>query len=86
MDYGAEVITPPREVPEPETRWFSSLRQVVETVVSHLCDSFGLKFPGAHTRWGLITRVASKLAAYNLGISINRHFGRPDFSFSTLIV
>jgi hypothetical protein len=26
------------------------------------------------------------LAAYNLGILINRTYGRPDFAFATLIV
>src|SRR5947199_43699 len=63
-----------------------SLRQVVETAFAHLCESFGLQYPGAHTRWGLMTPVAAKLAAYNLGIWINRSLGRPDFAFATLIV
>jgi hypothetical protein len=31
-------------------------------------------------------RVAAKVAAYNLGILLNRLFGRPDFAFATLIV
>jgi hypothetical protein len=30
--------------------------------------------------------VAAKLAAYNLGVRINRWLGRPDFAFATLIV
>src|SRR5229473_1335385 len=69
---------------EPELQqWFGSIRQTVETVFSHLCESFGLKYPGAHTKWGLLTRVAAKLAAYNLGIRINRWLGRPDFAFAT---
>lgn len=85
-DYGAEVIPKPRRASPAVDRWFSSLRQVVETVFAHLCDSFGLKYPGAHTRWGLITRMAAKLAAYNLGVWLNRSLGRPDFAFATLIV
>jgi hypothetical protein len=85
-DYGAEVVTRPAGSPRELGRWFASIRQVVETAFAHLCDSFGLKYPGAHTKWGLITRVAAKLAAYNVGIRINRDLGRPDFSFATLIV
>jgi hypothetical protein len=85
-DYGAEVIPKPKGAPQELGRWFSSLRQVVETAFAHLCESFGLKYPGAHTKWGLITRMAAKLAAYNLGIRINRGLGRADFAFATLIV
>jgi transposase len=84
-DYGAQVITSPEKEQRKARQWFSSLRQVVETAFSSLCDSFGLQFPRAHTRWGLLTRIAGKLAAYNLGILINRTCGRPDFAFATLI-
>jgi hypothetical protein len=85
-DYGATVIPKPKGASAELSRWFGSLRQVVETAFSHLCESFGLKYPGAHTKWGLLTRIAAKLAAYNLGIKVNRSLGRPDFSFATLIV
>jgi hypothetical protein len=85
-DYGATVIPKPKGASAELSRWFGSLRQVVETAFAHLCESFGLKYPGAHTKWGLLTRIAAKLAAYNLGIKVNRSLGRPDFSFATLIV
>jgi hypothetical protein len=85
-DYQATVVTKPTGGSAELGRWFASIRQMVETAFAHLCESFGLKYPGAHTKWGLITRVAAKLAAYNLGIRINRDLGRPDFSFGTLIV
>jgi len=86
-DYGTQVVTPPDgRVARPTAQWFRAMRQVVETVFSHLCDSFGLKYPGAHTTWGLITRVAAKLAAYNLGLAINRELGRDNFALATLIV
>lgn len=86
-DYGTQVVTPPDgAVPRAVSKWFSGVRQVIETVFSHVCDSFGLKYPGAHTTWGLITRVAAKLAAYNLGLAINRDCGRPNFALPTLIV
>jgi hypothetical protein len=59
---------------------------VVETTFANLRESFGLKYPDAHTSWGLLMRVAAKVAAYNLSIALNRLFGRPDFAFATLIV
>jgi hypothetical protein len=84
--YGSDVLTPLELERHAARRWHAGLRQVVETAFSHLCESFGLKFPGAHTTWGLLTRTAAKLAAYNLGIQLNRYCGRPDFAFATLIV
>jgi hypothetical protein len=59
---------------------------VVEIAFANLCDSFGLQYPGAHTTWGLVTRIAAKLATCAVGIDINRMLGRPDFAFATLIV
>jgi hypothetical protein len=85
-DYGAQVVPKPRNASRELEHWFGSIRQVVETAFSHLCESFGLKFPGAHSKWGLLTRIAAKLAAYNLGVQINRDLGRPNFAFATLIV
>jgi len=82
-DYAAQIVTLPSETDPP---WFSALRQVVETAFANLCDSFGLQYPGAHPTWGLITRIAAKLAAYASAIQINRTLGRPDFAFPTLIV
>ena len=85
VDYHVEVLPPPTEAGSGSTRWFSSLRQVIETAFANLSDSFGLKYPGAHITWGLITRIAAKMAAYNVGILINRSCARLDFAFPTLI-
>jgi hypothetical protein len=85
-NYGTTVVTPPRGAAEVAIRWLRSLRHRVETVFAHLGESFGLQYPGAHTCWGLLAQVAAKLAAYNLGLLINRSLGRPDFAFATLIV
>jgi hypothetical protein len=84
--YGAHVYPPPKGGPPAEQQGWSAIRQVVETTFAHLSESFGLKYPGAHTRWGLLARVAAKVAAYNLGILMNRLLSRPDFAFATLIV
>jgi len=78
-DYQATVISEPKQASRELSRWFGSLRQVVETAFAHLCDTFGLRYPGAHTKWGPLTRVAAKVAAYNVAIAINRSLGRPDF-------
>jgi len=84
--YGALVLTPPVHERHKARVWFSSLRQVVETAFASLCDSFGLQFPRAHTTWGLLTQIGSKLAAYNVAILLNRLIGRPDLAFPTLIL
>ncbi len=86
-DYGARVLTPwdIATIADATERYkaqhsLSSIRQVVETVYSVLTDLLGVKFPRARTRWGLSTRIAAKIAAYNLGIYINHLFKRPTFS------
>lgn len=84
--YGVEVLTPPVWERHAARVWFSSLRQTIETAFAALCEHFGLHFPQAHTTWGLMTRIAAKLAAYNVGIHINRLLGRPDLALATLIV
>jgi hypothetical protein len=84
--YAAHVCPLSNAASRAQRRWWSSARQVVETTFSHLSESFGLKYPGAHSGWGLLMRVAAKVAAYNLGIMLNRLCGRPDFAFATLIV
>jgi len=61
-------------------RW----RHVIETVNEHLEHAFHLPYPGARTFWGLYTRVAAKLAAFNISVCLARLFGHPDFGFATL--
>lgn len=61
-------------------------RQLVETVGQTLSAVFDLAFPKAKTRWGLVTQVAAKLLAFNLGIWLNRRFGRNDLAMATLVV
>ena len=60
---------------------FCSARQVIETVGGWLCSRFGLKRPRARSYWGLLTRLAAKVAAFNLGVAINHLYGRPRFAF-----
>jgi len=86
QDYQATILTPPECERHSARIWFSSLRQAIETAFANLCESFGLHFPRAHTTWGLFTRISAKIAAYDLGILINRHCDRPDLAFQTLIL
>jgi hypothetical protein len=86
-DYRAEIVTV-AETMTPEDvlprREHASRRQVIETVNQHLTEDFHLPFPRARSRWGLLSRIAAKLAACNLGIWLNRQFGRPDFALASL--
>ena len=87
--YGACVLTPDGSSGRAARgrRWqHASWRQVVETVNAQLTEVFGLPFPGARSPWGLLTRVAAKVAALNLGIWLNRLFGRHDLALATLFV
>ncbi len=88
--YGALVINaPPGNVAHPwlpdEMRWLASHRQIIETVFARLDEVFGLKRLNAHSYWGQLTRVAAKLAAYNMGIFFNRLLGRADGALATLL-
>ncbi len=86
-DYQALVMTPEgyqgsgNELAKSEHRKW---RHVIETVNSHLEAALHLAFPLARCRWGLLARVAAKLAAFNAALLINRSFDRPAFAVATL--
>jgi len=61
--YDARVCPLPKAAPRAQRRWWSAARQVVETTFAHVSESFGLTYPGAHSTWGLLMRVAAKVAA-----------------------
>lgn len=65
-------------------RQFSGWRPTIETVNGALVEPLHLPFPRAKTMWGVVTRVAAKCAAFNLGIRCNRLLGRPDLALTTL--
>jgi hypothetical protein len=84
------IAVPPDNAPQPwsiaDKRWLAHHRQIVETVFARLSDVFGLKRLNAHSDWGKMTRLAAKMAAYNLGCFFNRLLGRPDGALATLIL
>lgn len=61
-------------------RWLGRLRQVIETVNGRLVEVFGLQFPRARSLWGLLARLAAKIAAFNVAVYLNHVFHRPTFS------
>jgi hypothetical protein len=65
-------------------RQYAGWRQIIEVANAALDNVFALAFPGARTMWGLLTRLAAKLLAFNLGIQLNRLFGRDDLALATL--
>ncbi len=85
--YGVVVLTPKNYQgygSRSARREHSAWKQVVETVNGHLEKVFSLHFCGARSSWGLVNRVAAKLVALNIGIWINRLFGRPDLALATI--
>lgn len=86
-DYGVAVLTkgefsptaPPEDLRQ-SRHWSSGLRQVVETVNGWLEERLGLWYPRAHSYWGLLTRLAAKVAAFNVAVYINYLTGRPPFA------
>ena len=85
--YGAPLTTP-ADYPSPQAaaakRAHASRRQLVETLNGHLIQTFGLHFPRARSKPGLLTRMAAKLLALNVGCWLNQLFGRPPLAFATL--
>jgi hypothetical protein len=87
--YGATVLTKAdyQRVPPAArahwARWLSGLRQPVETVYGWLTERLGLPYPRARTYWGLLTRLAAKIAAFNLAVWLNQRFDRPTFAHVT---
>jgi hypothetical protein len=75
--YGVQICPLPKAAPRAMRHWLSAVRQGVETTFAHLRESFGLKYPSAHSAWGLLMRVSAKVAAYNLGIMINGSWDVP---------
>jgi len=90
--YQTEVITvPPYNSPDYRA-WspgaatlLAGLRQVVETVNSVLTQVFPIQHLGARSPWGRLTRLSVTLAAFNLGLWLNRALHRPAFALQTLL-
>lgn len=90
QDYGATVISaPPRSQkeawPESWRKWFSGLRQIIETVYDKLLNWFGLGKDRPHDLSGFHARLAAKVALHNFMIYLNLQLGRPALAFANLL-
>jgi hypothetical protein len=83
-DANAWVQTVPAPAPAVLRHAQHHCRQVIETVNGALSGTFHLAFPLAKTMWGVVTRVAAKCTAVNVGIWANRLLGRDDLALETL--
>lgn len=81
--YHATVITR-KQVPAPLRHAFHRARHLIEAVNAVLTDVLHIRFPRARTEAGLVTRLVATCAALNLGILVNRRFGRADLALGTL--
>ncbi len=89
-EYGAAVIAPlasdiKGDKPGKLKTWLRKHRQIIETVIARLTETFGLHRVNAHSELGMLTRIAAKTAAYNIAILFNRQQGRADGAVATLI-
>ncbi|WP_008318896.1 IS982 family transposase [Leptolyngbya sp. PCC 6406] len=67
-------------------RTVSRHRQLVETVVGHLCHWFDIERILTRDLWHLTSRLARKILAHTVIIYLNRLYGRPWLQFEDLIV
>lgn len=79
-----QVVLTPVGMGRRAKRQFSGWRQTVETINAVLIDTLHLHFPLAKTMWGVVRRIAAKAAACNLGIWLNRQFGREALALGSL--
>ena len=92
-EYGAVVICPPKRRrrtgahpwPRAWRRWLAGKRQIVETVIGALLQTFRLARERPHSLDGLQARLAAKMALHNFCIWFNGQLGRPRLAFADLI-
>ena len=88
---GYTLSVSPRPSSRPATRdaarwrrWLRSKRDLVETVFGMLADQFRLETTRALSTRGLQTRIAAKVLAFNLSLTINRLLGRDLLAVKSL--
>jgi len=91
QEYGALVAATPQESarrawPEKARRWVAGKRQLIEGVIWHLKDYFGLERHRAKTLSGLLARLTAKVAAYTCGQVLNNRLGRSLRHLASLLI
>lgn len=86
---GLTLLTPKRANMEGHNpamnKLISRQRQLVETVVGHLCHWFDIERIRSRDLWHLTSRLARKLLAHTMMVLLNRDFGRPWLHFADII-
>ena len=86
----ATMICPPqrgrhRRWSRSERRPKSRRRQLVETTIGRLLDTFPRRAERPHSLSGSLARIADKVTFYNFAIQLNQHAHRPLLAFVDLI-
>ena len=66
------------------SRWLTSTRRLVETVIGQLSQQFNIEKIRARDRWHLTNRIGRKVLAHTVGIMINKLLGYPPLQFERL--
>jgi hypothetical protein len=90
IDYGALILCKPNPYDalawdKPMRRWFSGLRQIIETTIDKIINWFRLMQLRSHTLSGFHVQLAAKTLAHNICIWFNLQLGRPPLAFADLI-
>jgi transposase len=65
-------------------RWLRAKRDLVESVFAMLADEFRVETTRARSLGGVVTRVVSKLLAFNVSLYLNRILGRDLLAVKSL--
>lgn len=67
-----------------DRRRFHRARRRIETVYNALTDTLHIRYPRSRTEQGVIAHLMATCTALNMGIYLNRLFGRDDLAIGTL--
>lgn len=66
------------------SRWLTSTRRLVETVIGQLSQQFHIEKIRARDLWHLTNRIGRKILAHTVGMMINKILGNPPLQFECL--
>ena len=66
------------------SRWLTSTRRLVETVIGQLSQQFHIEKVRARDLWHLTNRIGRKVLAHTVGIVVNKLLGNPPLQFELL--
>ncbi|TID56579.1 transposase, partial [Legionella pneumophila] len=67
------------------SKWLTSTRRLVETVIGQLTERFQIEKVRARKLWYLTNRVARKVLAHTVCAYINKKMGNPPLQFELLV-